>query len=227
MPLSLSSGLANFSFERQAWGPFDLSSPKGEPSNYGLHGKMPRHLTAMRTITDPEVALLASIAATLKGDYEGKSNLWVGSPFEWVVTLPSSVKGKIGAQLVSGWCAAKGFSVGPSGDSEADRIIAGRRIEIKFSTLWTSGVYKFQQIRDQNYEYVICLGLAPFDAHCWVISKECLRVHVIGQTGQHRGKAATDTFWISFLASNPHDWLKECGGKLARAFEVLQRVRKD
>lgn len=109
-----------------------------------------------------------------------------------------------------------------SGDSEADRIIAGQRVEIKFSTLWESGVYTFQQIRDQNYEHAICLGLAPFNAHCWVISKEILRQHVIGHTPQHRGMSGTDTFWLSVFATNPPSWLQQCGGTLADAFEVLQ-----
>jgi hypothetical protein len=54
---------------------------------------------------------------------------------------------------VAGWCAAKGLDVTSSRNPEADRVIAGKRVEIKFSTLWESGVYKFQQIRDQDYEY--------------------------------------------------------------------------
>lgn len=57
------------------------------------------------------------------------------------------------------------------------RIIAGRRVEIKFSTLWESGLYTFQKIRDQNYEFVVCLRISPFDAHCWVISKSLIRQH--------------------------------------------------
>ena len=31
--------------------------------------------------------------------------------------------------------------------------------------------YKFQQLRDQNYEFAICLGISPFSAHCWVLPK--------------------------------------------------------
>ena len=179
-----------------------------------------------KQIGDPEVQLLASIAFSIRGDYirEDAQDPWAGSPFAWIRTQASRRVGKIGEQLVSGRCAAKGLGVTPTGDSEADRIIAGRRVEIKFSTLWESGVYKFQQIRDQNYEYVICLGLSPFDAHCWVISKEVLRAHVIGHTPQHRGKAGTDTYWLSFPAAEPPEWLSSCGGTLAQAFEVLRSI---
>jgi hypothetical protein len=175
-------------------------------------------------IEDPDVRLLASIAATLRGDYvrEGTADPWAGSPFAWIRMRPSRQVGKIGEQLVAGWCAAKGLDVTASRDAQADRVIAGRRVEIKFSTLWESGVYKFQQIRDQNYEFVICLGVSPFDAHCWVISKELLRQHVIGHTPQHTGRGGTDTFWLSFEVANPPMWLRPCGGRLAEAYRILR-----
>jgi len=178
------------------------------------------------SLRDPEVRLLASIAAALKDDYlrPEPEDPWAKSPFAWIRALPSSTKGKIGAQLVSGWCAAKGLDVTASGDTQADRVIAGRRVETKFSTLWEIGVYKFQQIREQAYEYVIALGLSPFDAHCWVISKEVLRAHVIGHTPQHRGRGGTDTFWLSFRAGEPPGWLSPCGGSLVQAFAALQRM---
>lgn len=86
-------------------------------------------------IKDPDVRRLASIASLLQSDYEENED-WMGSPFAWIKTRPSRQVGKIGEQLVSGWCAAKGLSVGPSGDTEADKVIQGRRVEIKFSTLW-------------------------------------------------------------------------------------------
>jgi hypothetical protein len=94
-------------------------------------------------ITDPDVQLLASIAATIKNEYvrEGAVDPWVGSPFAWIRTRPSRQVGRIGEQLVAGWCAAKDLDVVRSPDSEADRIIGGRRVEIKFSTLWQSGNY--------------------------------------------------------------------------------------
>jgi hypothetical protein len=179
-------------------------------------------------ITDPEVQMLASIASVLRDDYirEGAADPWAGSPFAWIRTLPSRQVGKIGEQLVSGWSAAKGLDVTASPDSEADRIIAGHRVEIKFSTLWASGVYKFQQLRDQNYEYAICLGISPFDAHCWIIPKALLHLHVIGHTPQHTGRGGTDTFWLSFPAIKPPLWLQPTGGTLSAAFSELQRVAR-
>ena len=128
----------------------------------------------MRRITDPDVQLLAAIASTLRADYEKVDLSWEGSPFEWVKTRPSRQVGKIAEDLVAGWLAAKGFNVSRCTDSDADRVIESKRVEIKSSTLWRNGQYKFQQIRDQNYDIAICLGISPFEAHCWVIEKSVL-----------------------------------------------------
>lgn len=103
--------------------------------------------------------MLATIAGTLENDYVrvGSTDPWAGSPFAWIRTRPSRQVGKLGEQLVAGWCAAKGLDVTRSSNSEADRVIAGRRVEIKLATLWASGVYTLQQLRDQDYEFAVCL----------------------------------------------------------------------
>ncbi len=175
-------------------------------------------------ITDPEVQQLAVIAGMLERDYLGRDDeAWYSSPFSWIRTRPSRQRGKIGEQLIAGWCAAKGLAVGASVGSDADRLIAGHRMEIKFSTEWESGIYKFQQIRDQDYEHVVCLGIRPFDAHCWVIPKaEAWR----NGEGQHGGRRAIDTKWISFSPLAPPQWIHQWGGSLGQAFDILWRLQK-
>lgn len=172
------------------------------------------------TADDPDVAALAAITARLEADYASTAAQWQGSPFAWIKTHPSRQVGKIGEQIVSAWCESLGLSVAHSPDSEADRVIAGRRVEIKFSTLWQSGGYTFQQIRDQNYATVICLGISPFGAHCWVIPKAIIRRHA---TPQHGGKTGTDTLWLSFPAAMPPGWMAPYGGTLAAAAMILRR----
>ena len=180
-----------------------------------------------KKIKDTEVAALAAVAALLQVDYQAPlDDPWDGSPFKWIKSLPSRTVGAIGEALVAGWSAGKGFDVSRSGDIDADRIIHGHLVEIKFSTLWKSGVYKFQQIRDQNYEYCFCLGVSPFDAHAWLLPKSLLKEHVIGKMGQHTGSAAADTAWLSFKVGEEYDWMKPHGGTLSRVAELLSATRQ-
>ena len=171
-----------------------------------------------------EFELLASAANYIKEEFDRDKTTWKGSPFEWVLTLPSGSKGKLGKRLIYQWCALKGLSIDSSPDPEADMLINGHRVEIKFSTMWKTGIYKFQQIRDQNYEYSVCLGISPFEAHCWVISKAILRRFVIGHLGQHTGAAGQDTAWFSVNPQDPPEWIKQCGGSLEKAFIVLKSL---
>ena len=172
----------------------------------------------------PDFALLASAANFIKPEFERDHSAWAGSPFEWILNLPSGSKGKLGKRLVYQWCAIKGLSIGSSPDSEADMLINNHRVEIKFSTLWHDGIYNFQQIRDQNYEYAVCLGISPFEAHCWVVSKKILRKNVIGHLGQHTGSTGQETAWFAVNPASPLDWLAPCGGTLDQAYKVLKSL---
>jgi len=168
--------------------------------------------------------LLSTAANYIKKDLEKRFEVWKDSPFKWVLRLPAGSKGKLGKHLIYQWCALKGLSVGKSPDSEADMTVNGHRAELKFSTLWDSGIYKFQQLRNQDYEYAICLGISPHEAHCWVISKKILLKHVIGHMGQHTGKQGKETSWLTVDPNNTPEWLKNCGGTLQEAFSVLKSL---
>lgn len=177
---------------------------------------------------DADVQTLIGLASALKHDYAGgQSDPWEGSPFAWIKTRPSRQVGAIGEQLIAGWCAAKGADIMRSRTSDYDRLINGHRMEIKFSTLWASGVYKFQQIRDQNYDHLICLGLSPWDASCWVLPKELLRRHVIGHMGQHTGASGAETAWLSFPSARPLEWMQPFGGKLSEAWTVIDGLGRN
>lgn len=150
-----------------------------------------------------------------------KSDPWASSPFAWIKPLPAKTVGSVGERLVAEWCESNGFLVERSPDSEADRVIQGHRIEIKFSTLWENGGYKFQQIRDQNYEYCFCLGVSPQEVHAWLIPKAILKEHVIGKMGQHTGAEGTETAWLGFKVGKEFEWMKPYGGSLDAVKELL------
>lgn len=184
----------------------------------------------MRHIVDPEVRELARYSMTLQADYRTDGDeIWQGSPFAWIRERSSpKQKGTIGEKLLSGYLALKGFDVARSPDSQADRLIGGERAEIKMSTLWENGSYKFQQIRNQNYHFVLCLGISPFDASLWAIPKKTIMEEWKnggeGITSQHGGSSGTDTAWLGFNPDTPPSWLSEWGGNLAEAVKVISRI---
>ena len=182
----------------------------------------------IQQIGDPEVRLLATIAGTIEQDYQDVDTDWERSPFAWIKTLASRRAGAVFESLVAGWCAAKGLDVIRSPDSDADRVISGLRTEIKGSTLWRNGSYKFQQLRDQDYNLVVCLGISPFDAHCWVIEKAV--VMSLWNDGvirsQHGGATGSDTAWITVNPANPPAWLLPYGGTLRAGFARIQSLTR-
>ena len=101
---------------------------------------------------------------------------------------------------------------------------AGLRTEIKGSTLWESGEFRFQQIRNQEYDIVICLGISPLDVQCWVIPKDVLMEHPPGVVYQHGGQEGRDTAWLTVAPDNPPAWLREWGGRLSDAYRVLREL---
>ena len=176
-------------------------------------------------ITDPDVKLLASIATELEPGFEPDRDDWLDSPFQWIKGgLASRTKGTVGEQIVEEWCLRKGFQVSPAPSTDCDRVIGGLRTEIKLSTRWKQGNYKFQQIRDQDYDVLICLGLSPFDASCWVFPKAELWKRPPGVSGQHGGARGTDTLWLNVNVERPHPWMSAWGGTLADAHMVLRRL---
>lgn len=186
----------------------------------------PSETRVSRQIVDPEVQALAAISVTLQADYAAEGLAWHGSPFAWIKTRPSRQIGVIGEKLIAGWLAAKDCDVVRSPDCEADRVINGRRAEIKFSTLWTAGFYKFQQIRNQNYELAICLGVSPFDAHCWAIPKSVLmeQWRTGGIESQHGGRAGSDTAWLTVCVGREPAWLGEWGGSLGQGARKILAI---
>ena len=170
--------------------------------------------------SDPDFDVIAGVSNHLGRDYLA-SDAWAGSPFEWIVSAPPATKGSAGEAMVSDWARSRGFSVSPRSGWECDRIINGHRIEVKMSTLWRSGIVKFQQIRDQDYDFCFCLGLMPFGVRAWLLPKEVLLEHVIGVMGQHTGARGKDTAWLGFSAHAPYEWMAPYGDRLA---DVAQRL---
>lgn len=170
--------------------------------------------------------IIAGISQALKAEYQTENHQWKDSPFEWIKTKPSRQIGAIGERIVAGWLAARNFNIQRSPDSNADKIVENKRLEIKFSTLWEIGCYKFQQIRDQNYDLLLCLGVSPFSAHCWVFTKREIMSYwhdkkYIG--AQHGGSAGVDTAWLSVDPCNTPQWMGAHGGSPTEAVKIIAK----
>jgi len=176
----------------------------------------------MKQPLNPDTAQFAKLAAELQEEYlDPAESEWAESPFLWIVTRRSSrQRGKIGEQLAAAWCTAHGLSVSRSPDSDADRVIEGKRVEIKFSTRWVGGAYVFQQIRDQEYDYILCIGISPFAVHAWCMKKSEIPFDALKH--QHGGDRGRDTWWFSVNPENPPAWLAPFGGTLTEVLEVLR-----
>jgi len=139
---------------------------------------------------DFKTFLAANQDAQLAMGLREASSPWVGSPFEWVMSLASRSRGKAGEMLAEAWLRRIGLGVRSPVNSGHDRVVNDRKIEIKFSTLWQAGQYVFQQLRNQDYEYVFLLGVSPHEVSVWMPPKAVAFEHAIPQ---HGGAAGTDT----------------------------------
>lgn len=144
----------------------------------------------------------------------GKS-LYENTPFEQLQKLSSRTKGAYFEKIVEEFLQKQGYIVNlPSRTSDYDRIVNGKRVEIKGSFLWGDGTngFRWQQIRPhQQYDYIFFLAVYPscmklfFSAKCDVIDfvlQKDANGHYIHN--QHGGKTVNSgTF---FLQGFPEDF---------------------
>lgn len=172
-------------------------------------------------IESKEFLQFVAAANGLKDELIRKNIIWDDSPLLWIKLLSPATKGKLGKRLISQWCGLHGLEVNKAKDSDADLVINNKKIEIKFSVLWDNGTYAFEQIRDQDYHYIICLGISPHQAHCWVIKKELAWINA---KPQHTGRAGQETKWFSIKPTSPPNWLINKGGLLSEAIQLIKKI---
>jgi hypothetical protein len=162
-------------------------------------------------------AAFAAHARTLEADYANRdADPWVDSQYAWIRNLAPARRGKVGGQLVDRWLRAAGVDVAPRLNNEHDRVISGHKTEVKMSTLWAgTGEYTFQQLRDQDYQLLILLGISPDRAHAWVLPKHAVLAE-IGQT-----TTGAEPRWLTFPAASAPAWLTPYGGPLPAALDSL------
>lgn len=150
----------------------------------------------------------------------GNERSWSDSPYLWIRNMQSGRKGKAGEKIIEKWLRLEGLKVTQSINGESDRSIEGKEIEIKTSTLWERGVLVFQQMRDQDYEYVLFLGVLPDKLLLWSVPKNVALEH---SEPQHSGKGGNDTKWLIVDAFNTPEWLKPYGGSFSSGLSVMKK----
>jgi hypothetical protein len=133
----------------------------------------------------------------------------------------------MGRLVVTALLKSEGFKVKPSGHRIS---VNGNPIPVRFSTGWAVGGFKFEQLRFGNYSAVFCLGITPNTAYAWAVPITAIfdqdgQLHPRpGLTGQHKGKAASDTAWITVDLASVPAWMGPYGGSISDAIKSLKKL---
>jgi hypothetical protein len=150
---------------------------------------------------------------------------WPDSAFDWTLRVATGTRGAIGRQLAEAWIASMGIPTGRLSEYNRHYVLAWNyRIQVKTSTLWDSGNFRFQQIRDQNYDFLLCLGLMPTDVSAWLIPKQTVIEHLDGVGGQHTGASARETLWMNPVPGANGTWIDEYGDQLSDVRQLLLQL---
>jgi len=121
--------------------------------------------------------------------------------------------------IIADWLQSREFSVKKARSTGADRTINLDQVEIKCSTLWEVGTYRFQQLRPQDYSHVILMGVSPDRLHVWCVPKEVVFSH---SERQHGGKRGKGTDWLTVDPQNIPAWLAPYGGSVERGLSCIR-----
>ena len=105
-----------------------------------------------------------------------------------------------------------GYKVTKPKNTDHDRIIDGYKTEIKLSTTWNEVLsnWTWQQIRDQDYERLIFVGINPDSISIWWATKSDIKEFILGRDScrQHAGKdGGQELYWIQ--GSSGEKWFRE------------------
>lgn len=123
------------------------------------------------------------------------------------------------------WASVSGKNLENHGvDNQRFLSSKGVVYQVKSSTMWKTGRYRFQQFRKGPYDHVIMLGIAPRDMHIWVVPKNVVETHISGSNGRHTGARAAETDWYEVDPNAVPGWLQEWGGTLHAARRIFSQI---
>lgn len=129
------------------------------------------------TVSPDEAArAVAAANLALRNDWvaAGTADMWEGSPFAWLRSLPTARRSLAGVGLCEMLLRGAGFDPRPKSSHGHDRMVNGFSVKVKFSTLWASGTYTFQQVPVDGFDVMVLLGVHPRGVHAWMVTKRTL-----------------------------------------------------
>src|ERR1700744_3120371 len=103
---------------------------------------------------------LETITNSLISEYP-ESKAWADSPFAWIRHLPPGSKGGIGRAIASGLL--QGYGITATAHRHQLRV-NGQGLIIRVAMMWETGIIKFQNIRDIDFDPILCFGIYPHKA---------------------------------------------------------------
>lgn len=157
------------------------------------------------------MAHLASLEAQ-----DAAARAWVGSPYASLRDLKPIPKSKTARSMLVSWLASIGIvATAHNAWGNTALILPGNRLAVvKCSMRWHEGSYRFQQIRDWEYEAALLLGISPEQAHLWIVPRAVLLAHSVPQHAAY-------SRMLTFPADAHPRWLRQYGGSLEEAEAIL------
>lgn len=139
---------------------------------------------------------------------------WIDTPNEPIKGMVSSTKGRFGQLLVAAALRDMGHTVAKGGSNEFDLLVDGnRRVEVKLSTRWSAGCYKFQQLREpHDFSDVAFVFVDPTEINIYFANRASINAHVFNacENLQHVGQAGNSgVYWLSVNVGMIPNWFNE------------------
>ena len=122
-------------------------------------------------------------------DCKKEIEIWCNLHFGSILSMPSGTKGALGKKLVTVFLEKEGCRVESVSGRSRDKLINDFRCQIKLSTLWEHGDYKFQQVKNTKCNFLLCLGISSNNIHFWYAKDNFWNQ----LPGQHTGERASET----------------------------------
>jgi len=131
---------------------------------------------------------------------------WDNQPLLLIKIMANSTKGDLGELFITRYCKALGMTVADKASrlGDYDVKINGDEFEVKMATEDINGNFQFNHIRyDYDYDWILCLGVAPAEIVFDIFSKSDLVTKKAGKLVS-MGRGQNSSFKLTKRKSTLH-----------------------